>query len=474
MGARVSKSKCPSCGGLSIRPGATKCPSCQAWVQPPKFAKRRLRLSPIGVIGFTVGLCIVGMISGVVAAVMAQGRRPPARMVAPPSNGDTTPLANASVEPMTSASVATSATSASSAATVAPAGAAEGKFVKTQQVRLDAPPADILFSADEAHFFVLTEDGTLRAHDAATGAEKRRVKLPGRGKSLKSLPGSRVAVLGLPTDLVVIDEVAWAGGRPEAEFLKRNALRDVVDLVVLGAPARVVAVTGQGRVIRLSSDLSAIEAEFVSALPVQSLATFRVGEAERLVMLISGRPPADAGSVIVCDPTIDPFGASRAAWSAVSDPRVSQRTGSNKLLMFDAANAAVIDFSLGADRRVAPSGAQPLAAFRWAGDRALVIGAAGAASIVSFDRREVQSTVALGDVPSAAVVTPDQRTAIVALGGIKGGRGAKTVVVAGEPLAVESTVETGEGSHVLAMAPKGAIVAVGATVGRAITLLVRK
>jgi len=432
----------------------------------------------MGVVGFTVGLCIVGMVSGVVAAVTAQGRKAAHRVVDPSTNGE--------VVAAPSDSASDTAAPGSSAAAVSSAGAvirdvagdppaAEGKFVKTQQVRLDAPPASIVFSADESLFFVLVEDGTLRAHDASTGAEKRRVKLPGRGKSLVSLPGSRVAVLGLPADLLVIDETAWAGGSAEAQFLKRVAMRDVVDIVAVGDPPRFVAVTGQGgRVARLSSDSSAIEAEFVAVPPVQSLATIRAGGVDRLVMLAAARPPADAGSVSVCDPTLDPLGASRAVWSAVTDPRVSSRAGSDKLLMFDAATATVIDFSLGAERRVAPAGSQPMAAFRWFGDRAVVIGIGGDAAVVSLGRRVVQSTLSLGGVPSAAVATPDRRVVVVALGGGVRGRGAKTVVLSGEPLAVESTVETGDGSHLVAIAPKGTFVAVGAIAARAVTLFERK
>lgn len=434
----------------------------------------------MGVVGFTVGLCIVGMISGVLAAVTAQGRKAAPRIVDPQTNGEIVAAPSASVASRDSAAPGSSAAPSTSSEATSPdvaadPPAAEGKFVKTEQVRLDAPPAGIVFSADESLFFVLAEDGTLRAHDATSGAEKRRVKLPGRGKSLLSLPGSRVAVLGLPAELLVIDEVAWAGGGPEAQFLKRVALRDVVDVVAVGEPPRVVAVTGQGgRVVRLSSDLSAMDAEFVSVPPVQSLATIRAGGAESLVMLVPSRPPAEAGAVFICDPTVDPFGGSRAEWSAVTDPRVASRVGTDKLLMLDAATATVIDFSFGAERRVAPSGSQPMAAFRWSGDRVVVIGATGNATVVSFGRRMEQSTVSLGGIPSAAVATPDRRVVVVALGGGVRGRGTKTVVLAGEPLAVESTVETGDGSHVVAIAPKGAVIAVGAVAGRAVTLLVRK
>jgi hypothetical protein len=474
----VSKSKCPGCGALSIRSGATKCPSCQAWVQPPKFARRRLRLSPIGVIVFTVSLCIVGMVSGVVAAVTAQGRKAAPRLVEPSINVEV--VAASSVATTVSAAPSSSAVAVSVAADTTPdvtrdPPAAEGKFVKTQQVRLDAPPASVLFSADESLFFVLVEDGTVRAHDSTTGAEKRRVKLPGRGKSLMSLPGARIAVLGLPADLLVIDEAGWAGGSSEAEFLKRVAIRDVIDIVAVGDPPRVVAVTGQGgRIVRLSSDFSAIEAEFVSVPPVQSLATIRAGGVDRLVMLASGPLPADTGCVFISDPTLDPFGASRASWSAVTDPRVSYGAGSDKLLMFDAATATVIDFSVDAERRVAPSGLQPMAAFRWFGDRAVVVGIGGDAAVVSLGRRVVQSTISLGAVPSAAVATPDRRVVVVALGGGLRGRGAQTVVLAGEPLEVESTVDTGDGSHLVTIAPKGSLVAVGAIAGRTVTLLARK
>jgi len=466
----VSKSKCPSCGAVSIRSGATKCPSCQAWVQPPKLWKRRLRLSPMGVVGMTVGVCIVGMVSGVVAAVTAQPRRPPVH-VASPANGETSAASVASVnDSVAPGSSAAAVSSAGPTSAVADPPAAEGKFVKTEQVRLDAPPVDMVFSTDEAVFFVLAEDGSLRAHDAVTGVEKRRVKLPGRGKSLRALPGSRVAVLGLPAEMLIIDEAQWAGGSSGADFLKRVAIRDVVDVVALGEPTRVVAVTGQGgRVLRLSPDLSAIDAEYVSVPPVQALGSLRSGGVERLVMLVPSRPPVDTGAVIVCDPALDPFGASRAVWSAVIDPRVSNGVGSDKLLLMDASAATVIDFSLGAERRVAPSGPQPMAAFRWVGDRAVVIGALGSATLVSLGRREVQSTLTLGGVPSAAMATLDRRVVVVALGGGLRGRGAKTVVLAGEPLAVESTIETGEGSNVLAMAPKGAVVAVGAMAGRTVT-----
>ena len=292
---------------------------------------------------------------------------------------------------------------------------------------------------------------------------------------MRGLPGSRLAVLGLPVQLVIIDVAAWAAGRTEADFVKQVGVRNALDAVGVGDPATVVVVADQGgRVLRLSKDLGTIDAEFVSVPPVQALTTLRVGDDERLAMLIPGRPPADSGAVIICDPTIDPFGGSRAVWSAVVDPRGSLQKSSDRILLFDPPTATVVDFSLGAEPRVAPSGPSPIAAFRWAGDRAVVIGAAGDATVVSFGRRAVQATVSLGAVPSAAVATPDRRAGVVALGGGLRGRGATTVVLSGEPLAVESTVETGEGSHVVAMAPKGGIVAVGATGARVLTLLARK
>lgn len=474
MGARVSKSKCPSCGGVSIRPGATKCPACQAWVQPPRFSKRRLRLSPLGVVGFAVGLCIVGMISGVVAMVTAQGRRSAHPVLPRPGEGVAAPLDSGDSVPSAGSASANVPGETPRAKSVEPA-AAEGKFTKTEQVRLDATPADIAFSLDELTLFVLTEDGSLRVHDAATGAEKRRVKLPGRGKTLRVLTSSRLAVLGLPAEVVVIDTAKWEAGSSEADFLKRAAIRDVVDFVAVGEPPRFVAVTGQGgRVIRLSGDLSTIEAEFVSVPAVSSLATLRVGEADRLVLLLPGRPPTESGAVVVCDAAQDTFGLSRSMWSGVTDPRVSNRVGTDKLLLFDAAAASIVDFSFGAERRLGPSGPQPIAAFRWIGDRAVVIGAGGTATFVSLERREVQSTVALGGAASAAVGAADWRAVIVALGGGLRGRGTKTVVLAGEPPAIESTIETGEGSQLLAMASKRGSVAVGAVAGRALTLLVRK
>jgi hypothetical protein len=428
-------------------------------------------------VGFTVGLCIVGMVSGVVASVMVQGRRSTVRAVATPNDGEALPSSSSS--PMGSASAPGSAPSAATGSSAGSAAvdppAAEGKFVKTIQVRLDAPPASVQFSADESQLFVLAEDGTLRAHDVATGVEKRRVKLPGRGKSLKSLSGGQVAVLGLPAELLVIDEAGWAAGNPPAQFQKHAAVRDVVDVVAVGEPMKVVVLTGQGaRVVRLSSDFSTIESEFVSVPPVLSLATMRAGGVERLVMLVPSRPPVDSGSVVLCDPMSDPFGASRATWSGVTDPRVSDRVGSDKLLLFDAATATMIDFSVEGERRAAPTGSQPFAAFRWVGDRAIVIGAGGEATLVSFGGRAGLSPVSLGGIPSAAVATPDRRVAVVALGGGIRGRGAKTVVLGGEPLAVESTVETGEGSHILTIAPKGAVIAVGAIAGRTVTLLARQ
>lgn len=475
MGARVSKSKCPSCGGLSIRTGATKCPSCQAWVQPPRFSKRRLRLSPLGIVGFTVGLCIAGMVSGVVAAVTAQGRRSAPRMSAPTNPSDTVESPASSTDQAASAAPNSSdnASKLRSVATDPPA--AEGKFVKTEQVRLDAPPAAISFSADESFFFVLAEDGSLRGHDAASGAEKRRLKLPGRGKSLKSLPGGKTVVLGLPAEIVIVDEAKWALGKPEAEVIVRSPLRDVVDVVSFDEPPRIVAITGQGgRVLRLSANFSAIEAEFVSVPPATGLATLRLGGSERIALTVPSRPPADPGAIILFDPASASFGVARASWFGLVDPRVTGPGGSDSLLLFDPATASVVDFSFASERRIAPAGPQPIAAFRWANDRAVVIGVSGTASFVSLGRREVEATVALGAIPSAAVGTPDRRVVVVALGGGARGRGNKTVVVAGEPPAIESTIETGDGSHLVAMAAKGTQVAVGAIGARAVTLVVRK
>jgi len=479
MGARVSKSKCPSCGTLSIRTGATKCPSCQAWVQPPRFSKRRLRLSPLGIVGFTVGLCIAGMISGVVAVVTAQGRRSPPRMSAPAGAAENMDSPASSTEPTASAapdsSASAPASSAAARSVMPDPPAAEGKFVKTEQVRLDAPPVAISYSADESFFFVLAEDGTLRGHDAVTGVQKRRVKLPGRGKSLKSLPGGKTAVLGLPAEIVVVDEAGWAADKPEAEVVVRGAIRDVVDVVAFDEPPRIVAISGQGgRVMRLSGNLSAIEAEFVSVPPPSGLATFRLGGSDRIAMFVPSRPPADPGAIVVFDPASAAFGTSRASWFGVVDPRPTGPGGSDKLLAIDPATASVIDFSLASERRVAPAGSQPIAAFRWTQDRAVVIGASGIASLVSLGRREVESTLALGALPSAAAGTPDRRVVVVALGGGPRGRGNKTVVVAGEPLAIESTVETGDGSHLVAIGPKGMMVAVGAIGARSVTLLARK
>lgn len=478
MGARVSKSKCPSCGALSIRTGATKCPSCQAWVQPPRFTKRRLRLSPLGIVGFTVGLCIAGMISGVVATVTARGPRSSARMTAPVSTGESVEAPASSTDQASSAAPNSSAnvpgqSAVKSVPTDPPA--TEGKFVKTEQVRLDAPPAAISYAADESFFFVLAEDGSLRGHDAATGTEKRRSKLPGRGKSLKSLPGGKTVVLGLPAEIVVVDEAAWAAGKPDAEVLTRSAIRDVVDVVAFDEPPRIVAITGQGgRVMRLSGNFSSIEAEFVTVPSGSGLATFRLGGSERIAMTVPSRPPADPGAVVVIDPASASFGTSRASWLGVVDPRVTGPGGSDNLLLLDVATASVVDFSFASERRVAPAGPQPMAAFRWVGDRAVVIGASGTASFVAFGRREVEATVSLGSIPSAAVGTSDRRVVVVALGGGLRGRGNKTVVVAGEPPAIESTVETGDGSHLIAIAGKGTQIAVGAVGARSITLLARK
>ncbi len=472
----MSKTKCPTCGSPSIRLGATKCPSCQAWVTPPKLTKRRLRLSPFALVCFAAGLCVVGMVAGVFAAATALGRRPAHRPVAAPPVLDVATSSSAVLEPSPIASVSSSATALPSVA--APTNdppAAAGKFVKIEQVRLDAPPVDILYSGDETLFFVLCEDGTVRAHDVATGAEKRRVKLPGRGKGLRALPESRFAVVGLPADLVVIDVTAWRAGGLDPTFLKRIAVRDVVDIAAVGEPPTFVAATGQGgKVIRLSSDLTAADAEFVSVPPVRAFSMLRVSDADRLVMFIDGRLPADSGAVVVFDPAAAPFGGSRATWSAVIEPRTAAGSGSDRLLMFDPATATVVDFGIDGERRVAPSGPQPLAAFRLVGDRAIVVGAAGEATVVSFGRREVQGTLPLGGLPSAAVSTPDHRVVVVALGGGLRGRGATTVVLSGDPLAVESTVETGEGSHVIGMAPKGQFVAVGATLGKTVTLLSRR
>lgn len=417
------------------------------------------------------------MVSGVIATVTAQGRRAYSRTSVPTNPNESGESSGSSADPASSggpnSSANVSGTSPKSNATDPPA--AEGKFVKTEQVRLDAPPAAISYAADESFFFVLAEDGSLRSHDAATGAEKRRLRLPGRGKSLKSLPGGKTVVLGLPTEMIFVDEAAWAGGKPEAQVFVRSPIRDVVDVVAYDDPPRIVAMTGQGgRVLRLSANFLTVESEFVSVPPPTGLVTFRLGGSERIALTVPSRPPADPGAIVVFDPASVSFGNARASWFGLVDPRVTGPGGSDSLLLLDVATASVLDFSLGSERRIAPAGPQPIAAFRWVNDRAVVIGASGTASFVALGRREVESTVALGKIPSAVVGTPDRRVVVVALGGGLRGRGNKTVVVAGEPPAVESTIETGDGSHLVAIAAKGTQVAVGAVGARSITLLVRK
>ncbi|MDI3285758.1 zinc ribbon domain-containing protein [Polyangium sp. 15x6] len=474
----MSKTKCPRCGSLTIRPGATKCPSCRAWVSAPKLAGSRVQIGALGLVLLAAGLGGVGMLAGGAAVLASQGRlggkRPPATTPPPalPASSATSPQAAS-----TSAASSALSSAAPAADTPPPASEAPAAFAVATTIRLDAPPIDVIVADDEAMFFVLCEDGTLRAHALDSGAEKARARLPGKGTGLRRLPAGRLAVLGVSTGLPVVNTASWLSGAAPAAYLKRVDVKGALDIAASGEPPVVVVATSQGsRVIRLAGPDLTADGEIFFPTPIRGVAPLLSSAGDRLLVLLDGRAPTEPGSVIVLDPAAKPFGGARAAWSSLLEPRASAvppSASSERALLFDRATAKVMGFSVGTEPRLAPAGPQPIAAFPWPGDRAVVIGAAGEATLVSLEHREVLATVALGGVPSAAVLSPEGRTILVALGGGPRGKGATTVALGGEPLRIVSTLQTGEGSHVVSVAPKGRLALVAAASARGVTVLRR-
>ncbi|MDI1451103.1 hypothetical protein [Polyangium sp. 6x1] len=344
-------------------------------------------------------------------------------------------------------------------------------------IRLDAPPVDVAVADDEAMLFVLCEDGTLRAHALDSGAEKARARLPGKGAALRRLPSGRLAVLGVSTGLPLVNTASWLSGAAPAAYLKKVDVKGALDVVASGDPPVFLVASSQGgRLVRLAGPELAPDGEILFPTPIRGISPLPSAGGDRLLVLLDGRVPTESGSVVVLDPATKPLGGARAAWSSLLEPRAStapRAASSERALLFDRATAKVVGFSMGAEPRLAPAGPQPLAAFPWPGDRAVVIGAAGEGTLVSLEHREVLATVALGGVPSSAALSPEGRTILVALGGGPRGKGATTVVLGGEPLRIVSTLQTGEGSHVVSVAPRGRLAFVAATSARVVTVLRR-
>ncbi|MDI1433528.1 YncE family protein [Polyangium sorediatum] len=473
----MSKTKCPKCGSLSIRQGATKCPACRAWVSSPKLAGSRVQLGALGLVLLAAGLGGFGMLAGGAAVLASQGRlggqRAPVLAPPPALPG------SAAAPPAPSASAASSAlaSAAPAADTPPPSPEAPAAFAVASTIRLDAPPVDVAFADDEAMFFVLCEDGTLRAHALDSGAEKARARLPGKGTALRRLPAGRLAVLGVSTGLPLVHTAPWLSGAAPSAYLKKVDVKGALDITAIGDPPVLVAASTQGsRVVRLAGTELALDGEILFPAPIRGFSPLPSSAGDRLLVLLDGRTPTESGSVVVLDPAAKPFGGARAAWSSLLEPRASAAprvASSERALLFDRATAKVVGFSVGAEPRLAPAGPQPIAAFPWPEDRAVVIGAAGEGTLVSLERREVLATVAFGGVPSSAALSPEGRTILVALGGGPRGKGATTVVLGGEPLRIVSTLQTGEGSHVVSVAPRGRLALVAAASARAVAVLRR-
>ena len=474
----MSKTKCPKCGSLSIRPGATKCPSCRAWVSSPKLAGSRVRIGPLGIMLLAAGIGGFGMLAGGAAVLASQGRlgasRPPAAAPSPVAPASSAALPEA---PASASAVPPASASAAPAADAPPSTEAPAAFVVSTTVRLDAPPVDVAFADDASMFFVLCEDGTLRAHALESGAEKARTRIAGKGTALRRLSGGRLAVLGISTNLPLVDTASWLSGAAPKAFLKTVDVKGALDVVASGDPPVLVVASSQGgRVVRFAGPTLAADGELAFPTPIRGFAPLPLSAGERLLVLLDGRVSTEPGSVIVLDPAGRPFGGARAVWSSLLEPRASalpRGVSSERALLFDRATAQVVGFSPEGESRLAPAGPQPIAAFPWSGDRAVVIGAAGEGTLVSFARREVLATVALGGVPSSAALAPDGGTILVALGGGPRGKGATTVALGGEPLRLISTLQTGEGSHVVSVAPSGRRAVVAASSARAVTVLGR-
>ncbi|MRG91260.1 hypothetical protein [Polyangium spumosum] len=472
----MSKTKCPRCGALSIRQGAAKCPSCRAWVSSPKLARSRMRLGPLGVVLLAAGLGGFGMLAGGAAVLVSQGRlgasRAPAS--ASPASSAASPAAptSANAAPPPRASAAPGPDTAPPPSSEAPRA-----FEVARIVRLDAPPVDVALADDASRLFVLCEDGTLRAYALDSGVEKARARIPGKGTALRRLSSGRLVVLGIAAGLPLVDTASWLSGAAPSAYLKTIAVKGALDVAASGDPPVLVVATSQGgRVVRLAGPSLVADGELVFSTPIRGLAPLPSAGGDRLLVLLDGRVPTEPGSVIVLDPAARPFGGARAAWSSLLEPRASvapRSASSERALLFDRATAQVVGFSVGDEPRLAPAGPQPIAAFPWSGDRAVVIGAAGEGTLVSLDRREVLATVALGGVPSSAALSPDGATILVALGGGPRGKGATTVELGGEPLRIVSTLQTGEGSHVVSVASSGRLVVVAASSARIVTVLRR-
>jgi DNA-binding beta-propeller fold protein YncE len=338
------------------------------------------------------------------------------------------------------------------------------------QVRLDAPPIDLALTEDERALVVLCEDGTLRAHALEGGAERGRIKLPGKGTALRRLAGDRVAVLGIATGLPVVSLGPWLAGKPESEYLEKLDVKSAVDVVTVGEAGTLVAATSQGnRLLRLSGPRRSPDGELALPGILRGLVATRAEGGDRLFVLLDGRLRGDSGAILVLDPSRLPLGGTRAAWSGATEPRAS----GGGLLFFDRAAAQLLSLGPAGAPRFSLAGPQPVAAFAWAGERAVVIGAGGEATVSALDRREVLQTIALGGLPTAAAMTPDGSAILVALGGGPRGRGATTAVLSGEPLRLEATLQTGEGAHAVAVGAGGRVAVVTATWSRAVAVLRR-
>lgn len=456
------KLACPKCGVPSLRAGAVKCPACKAWIgtppeRPPSLRERAAIAASVATLGALLGGAAVFV--GLGAAVSARFFPPK-----PPP---------AEPKPPASAPVETAATG--EAPKDAPARA---PFGEPRIVRVAAAPLDVAIADDDATFFILGDDGAVRAYELATGKELRKVNVPGKGSELRLIAGKHLAVLGAVSSLPIIDLATYVVGRID---LGGGA----VDVVTLeDAPSIVAASAGLRKIARFSLDGFRLEGQAVLPHPPAGLGLAREpsrdgsreGSRGLLVVLSSERGALGVGSVDLIDPAVTPFGASRRTWMAATEPRWGFAAEA-VVFAVDTSQSRVVAIPTAPDApppRSARVDGRPISAHHLAGGWVVTVNGAGSITVLEDRTLEPRAVLALGAEPAGAAVTPDGRALLVSLGGSPGERGAMTAVVMGDPPALIERIPTGPGSRAVRMSKSGRFVAVAAYAGRSVALLERR
>jgi hypothetical protein len=459
----VTKLACPKCGVPSLRIGAVKCPACKTWVgalpdRPPSLRERA---------AITASVATLGAILGGAAVFVGLGANVSARFFPPKP-----PPA----EPKTPASASTAEAAApKDAPKDAPARA---PFGEPRIVRVAAAPLDVAIADDDATFFILGDDGAVRAYELATGKELRKVNVPGKGSELRLLAGKHLAVLGAVSALPIIDLATYIVGRADLGGA-------AVDVVALDdAPSFIAASAGTRKLARFSLEGFRLEGQATLPRAPTGLGLAREpgsdgsreGSRGLLVVLSSERGVMGVGSVDLIDPAVTPFGASRRTWMAATDPRWGFAAEATAFVV-DASQSRVVAIPTAPGAappvRVRVDG-RPISAHHLAGGWVVTVNGVGSVTVLEDRTLAPRGTLALGAEPAGAAVTPDGRALLVSLGGSPGERGAMTAVVMGDPPALAERIPTGPGSRAVRMSKSGRFVAVAAYAGRSVALLERR